>query len=300
MAIPTYDTLMRPILVHATQGSITRRSMYEAMVKEFGLTEEERNELLPSGSSTYIVNRVGWAMTFLTKAGLIKKMEKFTYRATESAEPFLKDHPNGFTDKDLKSISGYEAAWIKKTSAAGPKHEPTVSTATPEEMIDEAVDTLREELREQLLEQLSQINPYRFERVVLDLLFAMGYGGSRAEAAQVTKKSGDEGIDGVINEDRLGLDVIYVQAKRWKNTVGRVEIQNFVGALAGKQAHKGIFITTSDFNKNATEFAQAVPQKVILIDGQRLAALMIEHGVGVSTSRSIEIKRIDSDYFEES
>lgn len=300
MAIPTYDTLMRPILVHATQGPITRRTMNDAMVREFGLTEEERNELLPSGSSTYIANRVGWAMTFLTKAGLIKKTEKFTYRATESAEPFLKSHPHGITDKDLRSISGYEAAWIKKTSATDTKPEPTVSTSTPEEMIDEAVDSLTEELREQLLEQLSQINPYRFERVVLDLLFAMGYGGSRAEAAQVTKKSGDEGIDGVINEDRLGLDVIYVQAKRWKSTVGRVEIQSFVGALAGKQAHKGIFITTSDFNKNAIEFAQAVPQKVILIDGHRLAALMIEHGVGVSTSRSIEIKRIDSDYFEES
>lgn len=299
MAIPTYDTLMRPILVHATKGPITRRSMNEAMAKEFELSEEERSELLPSGSSTYISNRVGWAMTFLTKAGLIKKVEKFTYRATESASPFLKNHPNGFTDKDLRSINGYEAAWEKKSTASS-KHEPTVSTATPEELIDQADDSLREELREQLLEHLTQINPYRFERIVLDLLFAMGYGGSRVEAAQVTKKSSDEGIDGVINEDRLGLDVIYVQAKRWKNTVGRVEIQSFVGALAGKQAHKGIFITTSDFNRNAIEFAQAVPQKVILIDGQRLAALMIEHGVGVSTSRTIEIKRIDSDYFEES
>lgn len=299
MAIPTYDTLMRPILVHATNKPITRRSMYEEMVKEFHLTDEEKSELLPSGSSTYIANRVGWAMTFLTKAGLIKKIEKFTYRATDRAEEFLKLHPVGFTDKDLQSIEGYMEAWEKKASGAA-KQDSSSSTATPEEMIDGAVSTLRENLRDELLEQLSNINPYRFERIVLDLLFAMGYGGSRAEAAQVTKKSSDEGIDGVINEDRLGLDVIYVQAKRWKNTVGRVEIQSFVGALAGKQAHKGIFITTSDFNKNAIEFALAVPQKVILIDGQRLAALMIEHGVGVSTARTIAIKRIDSDYFEES
>ncbi|GAA5483465.1 restriction endonuclease [Haloferula sargassicola] len=206
---------------------------------------------------------------------------------------------------DLKQIEGWKEAWDaasrqkKSKSPTGTEVVTPPLPDTPEELIDNAVDTLREDLSEELLGQLSQINPYRFERVVLDLLFAMGYGGSRAEAAQVTKKSGDEGIDGVINEDRLGLDVIYVQAKRWKNTVGRVEIQSFVGALAGKQAQKGIFITTSDFNKNAVEFANAVSQKVILIDGARLASLMIEHNIGVSTIRTIALKRIDSDYFEE-
>ena len=301
MPVPTYDTLMRPILVRATNEPITRRSMNEAMVDEFQLTDEERVELLPSGSSTFIANRVGWAMTFLTKAGLIKKVEKFTYRATEVAEPFLKKYPNGFSDKDLKSIQGYEAAWEKK-AAMDPKEVSTTSsssTATPEDLISNAINQLSDSLRTDLLEQLLAVDPFRFEQIVIDLLFGMGYGGSREEAAKVTKKSGDEGIDGIINEDRLGLDVIYVQAKRWKSTVGRPEVQGFVGALAGRQAQKGVFITTSSFTADAIQFARGLSQKVILIDGTRLADLMIEHDIGVSTTRTIALKRIDTDYFEE-
>lgn len=167
-------------------------------------------------------------------------------------------------------------------------------------MIGNAIDQLTDNLRSELLEQLLSVDPFRFEQVVIDLLFGMGYGGSREEAAQVTKKSGDEGIDGIINEDRLGLDVIYVQAKRWKGTVGRPDVQGFVGALAGKQAQKGVFITTSSFTSDAIQFVRGLSQKVILIDGVRLADLMIEHNIGVSTTRTIALKRIDSDYFEES
>ncbi len=300
MPIPTYDTLMRPILVRATKEPITRRSMTEAMVEEFSITDEERAELLPSGSSLVIANRVGWAMTFLTKAGLIKKVEKFTYRSTETAEAFLNKHPNGFSDKDLKSIQGYEAAWEKKATTDPKQESTTISTATPEDLIDNAINQLSDSLRDEILEQLLNVNPYRFEQVVIDLLFAMGYGGSREEAAMVTKKSGDEGIDGIINEDRLGLDVIYVQAKRWKGTVGRPDVQGFVGALAGKQAQKGVFITTSSFTADAVQFTRGLSQKVILIDGVRLANLMIEHNIGVSTIRTLALKRIDSDYFEES
>lgn len=299
MAVPTYDTLMRPILVRASKEPITRRSMNEAMAEEFHLSDEERAELLPSGSSTFIANRVGWAMTFLTKAGLIKKVEKFTYRATEAAEPFLNRYPNGFSDKDLKSILGYEAAWEKKAAKDPVQIATTSTTATPEDLIGNAINQLNDSLRTDLLEQLSAVDPFRFEQIVIDLLFGMGYGGSREEAAKVTKKSGDEGIDGIINEDRLGLDVIYVQAKRWKSTVGRPDVQGFVGALAGKQAQKGVFITTSSFTADAIQFARGLSQKVILIDGIRLADLMIEHNVGVSTTRTIAIKRIDSDYFEE-
>lgn len=299
MPIPTYDTLMRPILVRATKEPITRRSMNEAMVDEYKLTDEERAELLPSGSSTFIANRVGWAMTFLTKAGLIKKVEKFTYRATEAAEPFLKKYPSGFSDKDLKSIQGYEAAWEKKAATDPKAVSTTSSTATPEDLIGNAINQLSDSLRTDLLEQLWAVDPFRFEQIVIDLLFGMGYGGSREEAAKVTKKSGDEGIDGIINEDRLGLDVIYVQAKRWKSTVGRPEVQGFVGALAGKQAQKGVFITTSNFTADAIQFARGLSQKVILVDGIRLADLMIEHDIGVSTTRTIALKRIDTDYFEE-
>ena len=184
MPIPTFDTFMRPILVRATKEPITRRSMADAMVEEFQLTDEERAELLPSGSATYVNNRVGWAMTFLTKAKLIKKVEKFTYRATETAEDFLKKHPNGITDKDLKSIEGYEAAWDRKTNK-GPKPESTTSsTATPEDLISNAINQLSDSLRTELLDQLLAIDPFRFEQIVIDLLFGMGYGGSREEAAQ--------------------------------------------------------------------------------------------------------------------
>lgn len=177
--------------------------------------------------------------------------------------------------------------------------ETAVSELTPTDQIEEAHLKLNQMLASELLDLMHRMDPYKFEQLVVDLLFAMGYGGSRAEAAEVTKKSNDGGIDGIIKEDRLGLDVIYVQAKRWQGTVGRVDIQNFVGALVGKHAKKGVFITTSQFHKNAVEYARAVHHKVILIDGMRLAKLMIEFNVGVSTLRSIEVKRVDSDYFEE-
>lgn len=306
MAIPNLDDIRRPALeLLAERGSLTKISdVFDLLARRFNLTEDELLEMLPSGTQRKWNNRVNWSCFDLFKAKLLNRPSKGYYQINDAGRATLKEWPGPITRKYLTGISKDFADFAtpgfvtEGTKPVTPALE--LTERTPEEQIGIAIQTIDRSLRSELLELVSQINPYRFERVVLDLLFAMGYGGSRAEAAQVTKKSGDEGIDGVINEDRLGLDVIYVQAKRWKNTVGRVEIQNFVGALAGKQAHKGIFITTSDFNKNATEFAQAVPQKVILIDGQRLAALMIEHGVGVSTSRSIEIKRIDSDYFEES
>jgi restriction system protein len=172
-------------------------------------------------------------------------------------------------------------------------------TSTPEEAIGFAYEVLRAPLKREVLERVKQMDPFRFEQLVIDLLLAMGYGGSREEAAQVTKASNDEGIDGVINEDRLGLDVIYLQPKRWQQTVGRKEIQSFVGALAGQQANKGVFITTSDFADTAIAYAKKVSQKVILIDGDRLANLMIQHNIGVSVSHAYEVKQIDSDYFEE-
>lgn len=308
MAVPTFDRLLRPILELASREDITRQAASSAMIEAFALTEEERQEAIPSGGISKISNRAGWAMTHLTKAGLIVKVAKFTYRATEKGMAYLSGHSGPMTKQDLEGIEGYREAWdegyarkaaAKEDGAAGREGESSSESATPEEMIDTAVGTLSDSLQSEVLDHLSRVDPYRFERVVLDLLFAMGYGGSRAEAAQVTKKSGDEGIDGVINEDRLGLDVIYVQAKRWKSAVGRPEIQSFVGALAGKQAHKGVFITTSSFGPSAVEYAAMVPQKVILIDGVRLAALMIEHDIGVSTTRTIALKRIDSDYFEE-
>lgn len=304
MPIPTFDKLLRPVLELANQQDITRRSATEAMIRKFKLSQEEIEQRLPSGASTVIHNRTGWAMTFLTKGGLISKVAPKTYRTTEFGRDFLTKHPEVITDKDLQTIPGWEEAWNTRSKRQKEltSNEPAPRsdlTATPQERIESAFSELRDSLISDLLGQLARVDPFRFEQVVLDLLIAMGYGGSRKEAAAVTQKTGDEGIDGVINEDRLGLDVIYIQAKRWKANVGRPEIQSFVGALAGKKASKGIFITTSSFHDNASDYAGGLHQKVILIDGRRLAELMIEHGIGLSEEHAYRIKKIDSDYFDE-
>lgn len=312
MAIPKYDELLRSILDLAAKQDITRRSAAEVMAEQLALTDEERNARIPSGGSTYINHRTGWAMTFLTKASLIEKVPdvKFTYRASQSGREFLASHPNAILTSDLKQIDGWEEAWEqgrKRRREAKEKRERIVgdqdsatANLTPLELLEQSSASLEEALRADLLDRLLEVDPYRFEHIVVDLLFAMGYGGSRQEAALVTKRSNDEGIDGVINEDRLGLDVVYVQAKRWQNTVGRKEIQSFVGALAGKQAQKGVFITTSSFASSAVDYAEDVSQRIVLIDGGRLTELMIEHDIGVATNQTVLVKRIDSDYFEDS
>lgn len=303
--IPTWDEFLRPVLELAIEGPIMRRTATPAIADKYNFSDEVRHSRIKSGQ-THIDNRAGWAMSSLVKAKFIEKhpTEKFTYEITESGRSYLQSHQGPITPDDLKKLDGYEEAWKKaselkqKDKLNTPTNSQNIEASTPDDLIDNAVNGLNEELRSSLLNSLLHTDPYYFEQIVIDVLVAMGYGGSREEAAQVTSKSNDGGIDGIINEDRLGLDVIYVQAKRYQNKVGRVDIQNFVGALAGNQAHKGVFITTSDFNDNAIEFAKTVPQKVILIDGDRLANLMIEHNVGVSVEQVITIKKIDSDYFE--
>ncbi|NOY00099.1 MAG: restriction endonuclease, partial [Verrucomicrobia bacterium] len=245
----------------------------------------------------------------LVKAKFIEKhpTEKFTYQITTAGREYLEQHNGPITDQDLKNLDGYEEAWeeaSRKKQLAKPSSKKggnMVSQNTPDDLIDTAYNNLNRSLADELIDTMFGMDPYKFEQLVVDLLFAMGYGGSRSEAAQVTKKSNDEGIDGIINEDRLGLEVIYIQAKRYQaeSTIGRKEIQSFVGALAGKQANKGVFITTSGFKNTAIEYAANVPQKVILINGDRLANLMIEHNIGVSAVRTILLKRLDSDYFED-
>lgn len=311
MPIPTFDELMRPVLELSSKQDINRHIATDAMMEEFQLSPEERETRIKSGSLT-IRNRTGWAMTHLNKGMLIEKVAKATYRITDKGRKLLADYDGPLTIPIMREkVPGFQEAWdsAKKRKAeqrakkeADDESEEEPSSTTPDEAMDKALRELDESLREEVLEQLYEIDPYRFEQVVIDVLFAMGYGGSREEAAHVTQKSNDGGIDGIINEDRLGLDVIYVQAKRYQaeSTIGRKEVQSFVGALAGKQANKGVFITTSDFKSTATEYAQNVPQKIILINGDRLAELMIELNVGVSTTRTIAMKRIDSDYFEES
>ena len=303
MTIPTYQDLMLPLLrvLGAAGKDLHQKECTQQVSDGLGLTEEQREARLPSGLQTYVHNRIGWAGWYMQQAGLVMKPKKGFLRITEEGRSILAKNPATI---DNKLLATYPSFQEKVMRSGEPETAAAVMTAipneqTPTDQIEEAHQKLNQTLAFEILDLMAKMDPYKFEQLVVDLLFAMGYGGTRAEAALVTKKSGDEGIDGIINEDRLGLDVIYVQAKRWQATVGRAEIQNFVGALVGKHAHKGVFITTSDFHKTAIEYARNVQHKVILISGHRLAELMIEYGVGVSTVRSIALKRVDSDYFEE-
>jgi restriction system protein len=307
MPIPEFNQLKAPALQLFADSTPHKLSeVAQLLVKPFNLTEQERNEVLPSGTQRRWDNRVNWALYDLYKAGLLDRPKRGTYIITDTGRKLAEQKPP-YIDRDFlmryPQFAEFQAA---STRRAKPNGEPVDETSeaaaeakTPEELIDSAHQMLHAALKKELLDLVKKMDPFRFEQLVLDLLVAMGYGGSRAEAARVTKTSGDEGIDGVINEDRLGLDVIYLQAKRWQQTVGRKEIQSFVGALAGQQAHKGVFITTSEFADTAVDYAKKVSQKVILIDGDRLADLMIQNNIGVAKSHSYDVKHIDSDYFEE-
>ncbi len=304
MPIPTYQDMMLPLLrVLDAAGAELHQKDYSRRTADahaLGLSEEQRQERLPSGVQTYVFNRAGWAGWYMQQAGLVEKPKRGHLRITDEGRKLLATNPEVVDNKLLASYASFAEKVMKR---GGEGSEETRSVATPNELtptdqIEEAHLTLNRSLATDLLDQMATMDPYKFERLVVDVLSAMGYGGFREEAGQVTKKSNDEGIDGIINQDRLGLDVIYVQAKRWQGTVGRAEIQSFVGALVGKHATKGVFITTSDFQKSATDYARTVQHKVILIGGQRLAELMIEYNVGVSTVSTIAIKRVDSDYFE--
>jgi len=302
MAIPKYDEMMLPVLRILGDGAEhSQRELAEQIADHFKLTPQERAERLPKVKATYLRHRLGWAGFSLRRAGLAESPRTGTLQITDEGRTFLASNPSQLRAADLKRFPAY-AAFVERMKSEAEIPETKIESAheTPEERIEAAFSDLNQTLVGELLTRLSTVDPFRFERIVLDLLVAMGYGGSFKEAAAVTQKTGDEGIDGVINEDRLGLDVIYIQAKRWKSSIGRPEIQNFVGALAGKKAAKGIFITTSEFHDNARDYAAGIHQKIILIDGRRLAELMIEHDIGVAEEHAYSVKKIDGDYFEES
>ncbi|HVY72385.1 MAG TPA: restriction endonuclease [Verrucomicrobiae bacterium] len=304
MAIPKYDELTWPVLDLLKDGAgKSTRQLAAAVAQQFNLSEEEQNAKLPSGSQTYLLNRIGWAGFYLLKADLVTRPKRSHWQITNAGLKALSKGRRKLDRAALMEFPVFREYFKRFTEGRGRvaesaeiREEP--ADATPEEIIADAYKAIQSALKEDLLVVLRRMNAKRFEELVLDLLVAMGYGGSREEA-HMTKASHDEGIDGVINEDRLGLDVIYVQAKRWQdsNSVGRKEVQSFVGALAGKQAHKGVFITTSAFTDTAVSYVSALQQKVILIDGDRLAGLLIEHNIGVSKSHTFELKRVDSDYF---
>jgi restriction system protein len=311
MAIPTYDKLLHPVLSLAEKEPITRRAATSAMTQLFSLTQEETEKRIPSGGSTHIGNRTGWAMTFLTKAKLIEKIARATYRATKAGVDFLVSHPSGITVADLRKIEGWEAAWDtgakRKATDDRTNTDELIAapneTATPYEIIDREVAALRADLRGRLLQTILDQSPEFFEQLVLDVLIAMGYGGSREDAAHRMGRSGDEGIDGRINQDSLGLDQILVQAKRYHpdNVINRQTIQAFIGSLAGQGVNKGIFITTSSFGESAQEFVlRGAATKIVLVDGSQLIDLMLRHGIGVRVANKYQIYEIDQNYFDDS
>ena len=304
MPIPTYDKMLQPLLALAARQDLTRRVAESAMAEYFALTTDEKVQRIPSKASTVVGNRSGWAMTFLTKAGLIAKVAPKTYRATEAGSVFLMAHPDSITVRDLEAIDGWEDAWQtkRKNVAEGTTPDSDDTSATPAEAIDAGLMALNADVRSRLLDALLKQSPEFFERLVLDVLIKMGYGGSREDAAQHMGRSGDEGIDGRINQDALGLDQILVQAKRYTpaNTIDRKTIQAFIGSLAGQGVSKGIFITTSSFADSAREFVQRGAQtKIVLIDGNDLLDLMLRHHVGVRVERAIELLDLDQNYFED-
>lgn len=300
MAIPQFRYVILPFLEYLSDGAEhPLKEIEAALAKKFNLTPEELSETTPSGRMTIFSNRAGWAKTYLKKAGLIEAPKHAPCKITKEGQKALAQKPEVIDSKFLNQFSSFREFQYGDEEVRGlEKSEP--SESTPEETMEAGYQSIAKELQAELLNQLKSSSPVFFEQAVLDLLLGMGYGGSRKDAAQAIGKSGDEGMDGVIKEDKLGLDLIYVQAKRWSSTtVGRQEVQSFVGALDGKFAKKGIFITTSGFSKEAVEYTKHLDCKVILIDGWQLAKLMTEHNVGVSTIATYEIKKIDSDYFTE-
>ncbi len=304
MSIPDFQNLMLPLLKLANDGQEhASRDATDNMARLFQLTDAEREELLPAGHSLF-GNRVGWALTHLRHAELLETTKRGYFRITQRGKQVLQQNPQSITTKFLMQFPEYQqfAQATRKDKSKKETNEvdlETPVTQTPHESLEDGYRKIRQNLAQELLSQVKSCSPRFFERLVVELLVEMGYGGSIKDAAKVIGRSGDEGIDGTIKEDRLGLDIIYVQAKKWEGIVGRPEIHKFVGALQGQRARKGVFITTSYFTGDAEEYARNIDNKIILIDGKQLADFMIDFNVGVSIETIYEIKKMDTDYFSE-
>ena len=303
MPIPEFQSFLLPLLQIAGDGK--EHSIQENLDKlavQFSLSSQELNELLPSGKQTRFYNRVTWAKIYLSKSGLLESSRRSFSRITEQGKQVIKNPPQRIDKKFLEQFPGFIEFRKRETrqkQADGDKVTSDVELKTPEELLEDAYQDIRSNLVQELLTSIQKSNPKFFERLVVELLVKMGYGGSWQEAARAVGQTGDEGIDGIIDEDRLGLDTIYLQAKKWENVVSRPEIQKFVGALMGKRSRRGVFITTSRFSNDAINYVGTIDYKIVLIDGQRLAQLMIDYGIGVTEISSYSLKRIDSDYFSE-
>jgi restriction system protein len=310
------------MLLAADGQEHTLTEAVETLARQFALTEEERRERLPSGGQARFDNRVGWARTYLQKAELLEATGRARFRITKRGAALMRENPPAINDKFLLQYPEFvefkrrtakqddapaaePAPVIDVTSVAGRRASARLipdapeTEQTPEEALEASYQALRRTLAQELLERVKASSPRFFERLVVDLLVAMGYGGSRKDAGQAIGASGDEGIDGIIKEDRLGLDVVYIQAKRWEGTVGRPTVQAFAGSLEGQRARKGVFITTSQFSREARDYVAIIEKRIVLVDGEQLTQLMIDHGVGVTEVASYIVKKVDSDFFGE-
>lgn len=310
MPIPDYETLMLPVLKLFGDGAVKVSDCLPSIKDQFGITDEEAEQLIPSGRVTLLANRTHWARTYLSKAGLLTSPKRNQHLITPLGNKVLSEKPSRIDNEYLKRFDEF-SGWLDRSNGGSADLANSTSynlpidtieqSGTPEDAMESANAILNLALQDELLAILRQISPARFERLILDLLNAMGYGGGKLASSTLTKASGDGGIDGVISEDALGLDAVYIQAKRYaaENTVGRPHIQQFIGSLTGESATKGVFVTTSDFSRDARDYLNRVQQRVVLINGQRLAQLMIQHGVGVRTRTSYIVQNIDDEYFAE-
>lgn len=302
MAIPDYEAIMLPLLKLASDKQEHQaRETVEKISDFFNLTEEERKELLPSGTQRVISNRVGWATTYLKKCNILEAQKRGVFKITDRGIKVLQSNVEKIDSEYLKQFPEFkEFKTLKpqKTKKEKAQIKNTLTEETPEEILENAFAEINDSLAQELLMTVKNSSPSFFEGVVVELLVKMGYGGSLKDAGQAIGKAGDEGIDGIIKEDKLGLDAVYIQAKKWDAIVGRPEIQKFAGALQGQRARKGIFITTSKFSREAMEYVKNIESKIVLIDGERFTELMIENAVGVSTIATYEIKKIDTDFFD--
>ncbi|HEY2322526.1 MAG TPA: restriction endonuclease [Thermoanaerobaculia bacterium] len=302
MPVPDFQSLLLPLLRLAGDGrDHALPEARKALASEFALSPEDVAQLLPSGRQTVLANRTAWAKVYLTRAGLLDSPLRGHFQITSEGAHVLESALTKIDIKFLQKYPGFAEFRERKTDGVEwlVVGDSTSVRETPEESLEDAYLRLRRHLANELLQRTKSATPEFFEQLVVELLLKMGYGGSRKEAGEAIGRSGDEGIDGVISEDRLGLDVIYIQAKKWESTVGRPEVQKFVGALHGKRAKKGVFLTTGTFSQEARQYVSHIDPKVVLIDGALLAELMIDYDLGVTAKGTYQVKQIDSDYFGE-
>jgi len=301
MAVPDFQSLMLPILQIAndsTEHSSSETS--EKLAKKFSLSESDLNEKLPSGRQSRFTNRIAWARVHLKGAGLIESTGRGLYCITPLGLKVVRENPALVNLKFLSQFPEYQKFRSQTRSPQKAEEiEPDEDKQTPEELLEQSYLSLRRSLARDLLERVKMCTPQFFENLVVDLLVAMGYGGSHKDAGKAVGQSGDGGIDGIIKEDKLGLDVVYIQAKRWEGTVGRPVVQGFAGSLEGQRARKGVFITTSGFSQDAKDYVKQIEKKIVLIDGEQLAQHMIDFGVGVAEVSAYVVNRVDLDYFSE-